>query len=219
LLSGTRRARGRGTRCSSVNARPATTCMSMEIVPISPGGGAAASGDLGPDVRQHLAGRPSRGAGSYWSRGSARTTAGIRNAGGVPAQMLSSLVRLVTWSLSDVTCEIIDVICLPPVRAPVARRAGACYSERARPRAANDPPPQSAKFSNSGVWVSGARPPADQYIPPMPPPAPAMVGFSSFFSTTTHSVVRSKPAIDAAFCSAVRATLVGSMTPAFTRSS
>jgi hypothetical protein len=63
---------------------------------------------------------------------------------------------------------------------------------------------------------------ADQYIPPMPPPMPpaaAIAGFSSFRSTTTHSVVRSKPAIDAAFWSAVRVTLVGSITPAFTRSS
>src|SRR5213594_3631305 len=59
-----------------------------------------------------------------------------------------------------------------------------------------------------------------QYIPPMPPP-PGIGGiFSfSFFSTTTHSVVRSSPAMDAAFCSAVRVTLVGSMTPAATRSS
>src|SRR5438445_10422705 len=61
---------------------------------------------------------------------------------------------------------------------------------------------------------------AAQYIPPMPPP-PGIGGiFSfSFFSTTTHSVVRSSPAMDAAFCSAVRVTLVGSMTPAATRSS
>src|SRR5712691_5778485 len=59
-----------------------------------------------------------------------------------------------------------------------------------------------------------------QYIPPMPPP-PGIAGiFSfSFFSTTTHSVVRSSPAMDAAFCSAVRVTLVGSITPAATRSS
>src|SRR2546422_5174990 len=59
-----------------------------------------------------------------------------------------------------------------------------------------------------------------QYIPPMPPP-PGIGGiFSfSFFSATTHSVVRSSPAMDAAFCSAVRVTLVGSMTPAATRSS
>jgi hypothetical protein len=64
-------------------------------------------------------------------------------------------------------------------------------------------------------WPKGAA----QYIPPMPPPGVAGAGFSSFFSTTTHSVVRSKPAIDAAFWSAVRVTLVGSITPAFTRSS
>ena len=43
---------------------------------------------------------------------------------------------------------------------------------------------------------------------------PAGAGFSSFFSTIIASVVRSRPAIDAAFCSAVRVTLVGSMTPA-----
>ncbi len=47
-------------------------------------------------------------------------------------------------------------------------------------------------------------------------PAPASLPSRS---TTTHSVVSSSPAIDAAFCSAVRVTLVGSMTPAFTRSS
>src|SRR6266516_3185199 len=64
------------------------------------------------------------------------------------------------------------------------------------------------------------QPRSAQYIPPMPPP-PGIAGiFSfSFFSTTTHSVVRSSPALDAAFCSAVRVTLVGSMTPAATRSS
>jgi len=41
----------------------------------------------------------------------------------------------------------------------------------------------------------------------MPPP-PGIGGiFSfSFFSATTHSVVRSSPAMDAAFCSAVRVT-------------
>src|SRR5712691_6815542 len=60
-----------------------------------------------------------------------------------------------------------------------------------------------------------------QYIPPMPPPPPGIGGiFSfSFFSTTTHSVVSISAAMDAAFCRAVRVTLVGSMTPAATRSS
>ena len=76
---------------------------------------------------------------------------------------------------------------------------------RARKRGARWPP----------IWCCGS-----QYIPPMPPPGGATgAGLSSFFSTTTHSVVSRRPAIDAAFCSAVRVTLVGSMTPAFTRSS
>ena len=60
-----------------------------------------------------------------------------------------------------------------------------------------------------------------QYMPPMPPPGPpaGAAGLSSFFSTISASVVRSSPEIEAAFCSAVRVTLVGSMTPACTRSS
>src|SRR6266511_3327601 len=64
------------------------------------------------------------------------------------------------------------------------------------------------------------QPRSAQYIQPLPPP-PGIAGIYSFsfFSTTTHSVVRSSPAMDAAFCSAVRVTLVGSMTPAATRSS
>ena len=43
--------------------------------------------------------------------------------------------------------------------------------------------------------------------------------FSSGFSATIASVVSSRPATDAAFCSAVRTTLVGSTMPAFIRSS
>ena len=42
---------------------------------------------------------------------------------------------------------------------------------------------------------------------------------AGFGFAIAQSVVRIRPAIDAAFCSAVRVTLVGSMTPAFTRSS
>ena len=41
----------------------------------------------------------------------------------------------------------------------------------------------------------------------------------SGLSATSASVVSSRPAIDAAFCSAARVTLAGSMTPALTRSS
>jgi len=40
----------------------------------------------------------------------------------------------------------------------------------------------------------------------------------SGFSATTTSVVRNRPAIDAAFCSAERVTLAGSMMPAAIRS-
>ena len=54
--------------------------------------------------------------------------------------------------------------------------------------------------------------------PPWPPPAGAFFSFSGI-SVTRHSVVSSKPAIEAAFCNAVRVTFFGSTTPALTRSS
>ena len=56
-------------------------------------------------------------------------------------------------------------------------------------------------------------------MPPMPPPPMAIAGLSSGSSLTAASVVISRPATEAASCSAVRTTLVGSMTPALTRSS
>ena len=61
----------------------------------------------------------------------------------------------------------------------------------------------------------------DDYImPPIPPAGIAgMAGASDFFSASTHSVVRNIEAIEAAFSSATRDTLVGSMIPAFSRSS
>ncbi len=70
-----------------------------------------------------------------------------------------------------------------------------------------------------GYWLRRASVEA-QYMSPIPPP-PGIAGALSFsgFSTTTASVVSSSPAMEAAFCSAVRVTLVGSMTPAATRSS
>ena len=50
-------------------------------------------------------------------------------------------------------------------------------------------------------------------MPPMPPPMLA-AGASSFgASATMHSVVSIRPATEAAFCSAVRVTLVGSRIP------
>src|SRR5271170_5475953 len=60
-----------------------------------------------------------------------------------------------------------------------------------------------------------------QYMPSMPPPwaAPWLASFFSGISETIASVVSIRPAIEAAFWSAVRVTFVGSMTPALTRSS
>jgi hypothetical protein len=53
----------------------------------------------------------------------------------------------------------------------------------------------------------------------MPPPGQAGAGFSfAGTSATNASVVSRRPEIDAAFCSAVRVTLVGSTTPAFSKS-
>src|SRR5437016_7226852 len=56
-------------------------------------------------------------------------------------------------------------------------------------------------------------------MPPIPPApgAPAAAFFSSSLSSATSaSVVSIRPAMDAAFCSARRVTLAGSMTPIFT---
>ena len=54
---------------------------------------------------------------------------------------------------------------------------------------------------------------------PIPPPdgIAGICFFSSGFSTIVASVVSNRPATDAAFSSAIRATLVGSITPDFTR--
>lgn len=59
------------------------------------------------------------------------------------------------------------------------------------------------------------------YIPGYPPcsPPPAGAFLSSGTSETRASVVSIRAAMDAAFCRAVRVTLVGSITPALTRSS
>jgi hypothetical protein len=52
-------------------------------------------------------------------------------------------------------------------------------------------------------------------MPPIPPPPiGGMAGPSSFTSATTHSVVKSKAAIEAAFSKAKRVTLVGLIIPA-----
>ena len=51
-------------------------------------------------------------------------------------------------------------------------------------------------------------------MPPMPPPPGAAAGAFSGLSAMTASVVRNSAAIEAAFCSADRVTLAGSMMPA-----
>ena len=56
-------------------------------------------------------------------------------------------------------------------------------------------------------------------IPGIPPPAGIPAEASSGSSAMTHSVVNNIPAIDAAFSKATLATLVGSITPAFNKSS
>jgi len=81
-------------------------------------------------------------------------------------------------------------------------------------RVREDPPWKMPEAPEPGAWRR-------QYIPPMPPP-PGIAGasfLSSGISETSASVVSRSDAIDEAFCSALRTTLAGSMTPAFTRSS
>src|SRR2546425_8658927 len=56
-----------------------------------------------------------------------------------------------------------------------------------------------------------------QYIPPPPGMPAGLFSPSPGISQTIASVVRSRDAMDAAFCKAERTTLVGSMTPASTR--
>ncbi len=55
-------------------------------------------------------------------------------------------------------------------------------------------------------------------MPPMPPPPGIGGDFFSGFSAIIASVVISRPAIEAASCSAMRTTLVGSTMPALIRS-
>ena len=60
----------------------------------------------------------------------------------------------------------------------------------------------------------------DYIIPPMPPPGIAgIAGASDCFSANTHSVVRNIEAIEAAFSTATRETMDGSMIHALRRTS
>src|SRR5690606_22145958 len=64
--------------------------------------------------------------------------------------------------------------------------------------------------------VFGVRTDQKSMSPPWLWPAPA--GCSSFCSATSASVVSSRAAMEAAFCSVERVTLAGSMTPALNMS-
>src|SRR5919107_786531 len=55
-------------------------------------------------------------------------------------------------------------------------------------------------------------------MPPMSSPPPTGAAFFSGLSATTASVVRNRPAMEAAFCRAERVTLTGSLMPAASRS-
>src|SRR4051812_14962904 len=81
--------------------------------------------------------------------------------------------------------------------------------ERPRP----GPRPALARGGEDGVLHQKS-------MPPMPPSPPGMAGADfSGLSATTASVVRNRPAMDAAFCRAERVTLVGSGMPALSMSS
>src|SRR5690625_3453859 len=77
----------------------------------------------------------------------------------------------------------------------------------------------TAQYSTGVVLTLGCS--VGYIMPPMPPippmspisPAPAPAPAGSGLSATTASVVRNRPAIDDAFCSAERVTFVGSMMP------
>src|SRR5437763_10606067 len=97
------------------------------------------------------------------------------------------------------------------------RRSPEVRKPRPAPETLNRPGPPRKEGARGGTRGS----PAVAYIiPPMSGmPAPAPTGFFSGGSATIASVVRMFFAIDAAFCSAERVTMVGSMIPALTRSS
>ena len=83
------------------------------------------------------------------------------------------------------------------------------------------PAEESRRARSNNQQIAKSSDSRAQYIPPMPPP-PGIAGasfFSSGISATIASVVSRSDAIDEAFCSALRTTLAGSMTPALTRSS
>src|SRR5699024_1018238 len=103
---------------------------------------------------------------------------------------------------------------------PVRAREGPVRARRESDMARAVPAPfrAPARLSSSSGGDQKPMPP----IPPMPSmPAAASAPAAAFsgLSATTDSVVRNRPAIEAAFCRAERVTLTGSLMPAASRSS
>jgi hypothetical protein len=114
-----------------------------------------------------------------------------------------------------------------PERAP--RKAERTRKTERAPRRPNGPgkpsgpgKPERAPGRPNGPGKtpgrSGDSTSVDQKSMSPPPPGMAGAGFFSGFSAITASVVRNRPAIDAAFCSADRVTFAGSMMPALNMS-
>ena len=85
------------------------------------------------------------------------------------------------------------------------------YSFRGRERS-----DQRKAAKNSTEWPKGHSvecASAHQYMPPMSPPAAGAAGAGAGMSATRDSVVSTIAATEAAFCSAERVTLVGSIMP------
>lgn len=109
-------------------------------------------------------------------------------------------------------------------RTAATRRAGRPRRtlRNGRPRYKKETGDRPFADNLPSLCYASRRKPSEHYIMPMPfMPAPAagIAGAGSFFSASTHSVVRNIEAIEAAFSKATRATLVGSRIPASSISS
>lgn len=97
------------------------------------------------------------------------------------------------------------------VRGPSIRRVGDPRSKKERPRWAS---------LREESWMRGGKAARTVFYIMPAPGGICGISFSSFgFSAMMVSVVSISPATEAAFCSALRVTLAGSMTPALIRSS
>src|SRR5580693_125991 len=123
----------------------------------------------------------------------------------------------------------------PRRRSGLTRSDGAGTGSRARPEPGCDltpfqdrngriPSANPRKPGSGKRYGPGLGPGPSAWLLPdqksMSPPPPGAAGALSFsgFSAITASVVRNRPAIDAAFCSAERVTFAGSMIPALNMS-